>query len=115
MKKILNSVVCIVLVFSLSSCGNNESQKQEIASMFDSFDKSENNILLTCFELVVNGTHYNLGDIKYNERQCNIVFLEENGFYSYIHNQDNLSVEFCIPSMKRLKRLLWAQKPYLQK
>ena len=94
MKKILISVICIALVFSLSSCGNNKRQKQEIASMFDSFDRSENIILLTCFELVVNGTHYNLSDIKYNERQCNIVFLEENGFYSYVHNQDDLSVEF---------------------
>ena len=64
MKKILVSVVCIVLVFSLSSCGYNERQEQEIVSMFDSFDKSENIILLTCFELVVNGTHYKLGDIK---------------------------------------------------
>ena len=94
MKKILISVVCIVLVFSLTACGIYERRKQEIASMFESFDKSENITLLTCFELVVNGTHYDLGDIKYNERQCNIVFLEENGFYSYTYNQDNLSVEF---------------------
>lgn len=94
MKKILVSVFCIVLVFSLTSCGYNKRQKQEIASMFESFDKPENIILLTCFELVVNGTHYDLSDIKYNELQCNIVFLEDYGFYSYVYNQDNLSVEF---------------------
>ena len=46
MKKILIAVFCIVLTFSLVSCGNNERKKQEVASMFDSFDKSENMILL---------------------------------------------------------------------
>lgn len=94
MKKILVSILCIVLVFSLTSCGCSERRKNEIASMFDSFDKSENIILLTCFELVVNGTHYDLSDIQYNERRCNIVFLEEHGFYSYVYDRDNLSVEF---------------------
>lgn len=94
MKKILITIICVALIFSLSSCGNSERQKQEIASMFDSFHKSDNIVLLTCFELVVNGTHYDLDDIKYNKQQCNIVFLEENGFYSYVYNQDNLSVEF---------------------
>ena len=94
MKKMLISVVCIVLVFSLTACGNNERQKQEIASMFESFDKAENIILLTCFDLVVNETHYDLDEIKYNGQQCHIVFLEENGFYSYTYNQDVLSVEF---------------------
>ncbi|MBQ2723647.1 MAG: hypothetical protein IJF72_03220 [Clostridia bacterium] len=62
--------------------------------MFDSFDKSKNNIFLTCFELVVNETHYNLDDITYNDQKCNIVFLEKNGFYSYTYSQDSLSVEF---------------------
>jgi len=94
MKKTLIFVFCIVLVFSLTSCNYDERRNQEIASMFDSFDKSENIILLTCFELVVNGTHYDLSDIKYKEQRCNIVFLEENGFYSYVYDQDNLNVEF---------------------
>ncbi len=94
MKKILIAVFCIVLTFSLASCGNNERKKQEVASMFDSFNKSEDIVLLTCFELVINETHYDLDEIKYNGQRCNIVFLEENGFYSYIYNQDNLSVGF---------------------
>lgn len=94
MKKILVTVFCIVLLFSLTSCAYTEHEKQEIALMFDSFDKSENIVLLTSFELVVNGTHYDLDDIRYNEQRCNIVFLEENGFYSYVYTQDNLSVEF---------------------
>ena len=46
MKKLQITIVCVVLMFSLASCGNNEHEKQEIASMFDSFDKSENMILL---------------------------------------------------------------------
>lgn len=94
MKKIFITIFCIALVFSLTSCAYNEYEKQEIVSMFDSFDKSGNIVLLTCSELVVNGTHHNLDDIKYNEQQCNIVFLEENGFYSYIYTQDTLSVQF---------------------
>ena len=93
MKKIVIAVFCIILVFSLTSC-NYEKREQEIASMFDSFEKSENIVLLTCFELVVNGTHYDLEDIKYNEQRCVIVYLEENGFYSFVYNQDTLSVEF---------------------
>ena len=94
MKKILVAILCFALLLSLTACGNIENQKQEIVLMFDSFNKSENIILLTAFELVVNGTHYNLDDIRYNDRRCNIVFLDENGFYSYIYDQDNLSVEF---------------------
>lgn len=94
MKKIFLVVFCVVMVFSLTSCDYSENTEQEIALMFDSFDKSENIILLTQDELVVNGTHYDLDDIKYNEQLCNVVFLEENGFYSYVYNQDDLSVEF---------------------
>ena len=74
MKKIFLVGLCVVMVFSLTSCVYSENKKQEIALMFDSFDKSENIILLTHDELVVNGTHYDLDDIKYNEQLCNVVF-----------------------------------------
>jgi hypothetical protein len=94
MKKILVVFLCVGMLFSLTSCSYYEREKQEITLMFDSFDKSENNIFLTCFELVVNETHYNLDDITYNDQKCNIVFLEKNGFYSYTYSQDSLSVEF---------------------
>lgn len=94
MKKILIIAICAVFLFSLTSCNSYEHRDQEIASMFDLFNRSENIILLTCFELVVNNKHYALDDIKYDGKQCNIVFLEENGFYSYVYNQANLSVEF---------------------
>lgn len=94
MKKILVMFLCVGMLFSLTSCSYYEREKQEITLMFDSFDKSENNIFLTCFELVVNETHYNLDDITYNDQKCNIVFLEKNGFYSYTYSQDSLSVEF---------------------
>ena len=94
MKKILVAFLCVGMLFSLTSCSYYEREKQEITLMFDSFDKSENNIFLTCFELVVNETHYNLDDITYNDQKCNIVFLEKNGFYSYTYSQDSLSVEF---------------------
>ena len=94
MKKALVVFLCVGMLFSLTSCSYYEREKQEITLMFDSFDKSENNIFLTCFELVVNETHYNLEDITYNDQKCNIVFLEKNGFYSYTYSQDSLSVEF---------------------
>ena len=94
MKKILVVFLCVGMLFSLTSCSYYEREKQEITLMFDSFDKSENNIFLTRFELVVNETHYNLDDITYNDQKCNIVFLEKNGFYSYTYSQDSLSVEF---------------------
>lgn len=94
MKKILVSVFCIVLILSLTGCSYHERKKQAIASMFDSFDKSEDFVLLTCFELVVDGTHYDLEDIKYSDQRCNIVFLQEDGFYSYIYHEDTLHVEF---------------------
>ena len=94
MKKILITVICIALLLSLTSCGNNEERTQAVTAMFDCFDKSEDIILLTCFELVVNGRHYDLSDIKYSGQRCNIVFLEENGFYSYIYDPARLSVEF---------------------
>lgn len=91
MKKILVTILCFALLLSLTACGN---QQQDIALMFESFDNSENIILLTAFELVVNGKHYDLDNIKYNDQRCNIVLLDENGFYSYTYNQDTLSVEF---------------------
>ena len=91
MKKILVTILCFALLLSSTACVN---QNQDIALMFKSFDNSENIILLTAFELVVNGTHYDLDNIKYNDQRCNIVLLDENGFYSYTYNQDTLSVEF---------------------
>ena len=94
MKKILLILVCVVILFSSASCAYNERQSQAFASLFESFDKPENIILLTCHELVLNGTHYNLDDIRYNGKQCHIVYLEEDGFYSYVYAQDPLSVEF---------------------
>ncbi len=39
-------------------------------------------------------TSYDLSEIKYNDKQCNIVFLEQTGFYSYIYNRERSSVEF---------------------
>ena len=84
MKKILVVFLCVGMLFSLTSCSYYEREKQEITLMFDSFDKSENNIFLTCFELVVNETHYNLDDITYNDQKCNIVFLEKNGLWASV-------------------------------
>lgn len=94
MKRILVLFFAIVMVFSLTSCAYYEREQKEIATMFDSFDESGDVVLLTCFELVVNGIHYSLDDIRYNEQLCNIVYLDENGFYSYIYSQNRLSVEF---------------------
>lgn len=94
MKKMVAIVICVAMLLTLTSCNYGEKRKQETADMFESFEKNDNVILLTCFELVVGEEHYDLDEIKYNDQECHIVYLEEDGFYSYTYNQNNLSVEF---------------------
>ena len=94
MKKTCIIALCFILLLSTAACGFSKEKQQEIISMFEAFDKAKDTIVLTYFELVVHETHYDLDDITYNGQKCHIVFLEENGFYSYTYNQEDLSVEF---------------------
>ena len=49
---------------------------------------------MTHFELVVKGEHYERDKIKYNGKDTTILFLDEDGFYSYAFDKQTLSVEF---------------------
>lgn len=87
--------LCFALIFTLSCCHvNTDKEIEEIVDMFDGFNNASGAILLTCNQLVVDGVHYDLNDIQYKEQRSNIVFLEENGFYSYIYDRETLTVEF---------------------
>ncbi|MBE6529271.1 MAG: hypothetical protein E7680_01545 [Ruminococcaceae bacterium] len=95
MRKLCCILLCIAMLFSMTSCFLfNEAKKNEAIALFESFPKSQNFILLTCKQLVVNDVHYDLSDIQYHGQRCNIVFLEEDGFYSYLYDWETLSVEF---------------------
>ena len=72
----------------------NQAEQQEVIAMFESFDNAEEIVVLTCFQLVVNGTYYDLSEIQYNGQECHIVYLEEDGFYSYTFNEETLEAEF---------------------
>lgn len=108
---VLLFVVCALLCFALvivmilgvglavvASLSYNEEEGQEIMEMFDSFENSQDYILVTRYQprhqLVLDGVHHDLSDMKYNGRTCNILFIEENGFYSYTYDYETLTVEF---------------------
>lgn len=94
MRKIIFFLLLIIIVFSSASCYPGRNDPEEIESMFNSFNNSTDYILLTCFQLVVNGKHYERSEIKYNEKNTTILFLDESGFYSYTFNRTDLRVEF---------------------
>lgn len=102
MKRIL-AILLLICTFCLSGCNI----KQDVDLMFDSFEKSANIVLLTRFELVVNTSHYDLDEIKYNGKQCNIVFLEESGFYSYTYDQEDLSVDILYTSYDNFETICY--------
>ena len=89
MKKLLTVIVSLILIVSLTSCGYSESHQEKIVSTFESFENSQDIILLTNHQLIVKGERYDLSDIKYDDKYCNIVHLDENGFYSFTKSSDN--------------------------
>lgn len=91
------------MVLMLTSCGYSNAEQKEKIEMFQSFDKTTECVVLTVFQLVVKDTHYDLSDIKYNDKKCNIVFLEDDGFYSYTLDRNNLCVEFLFTYYEDLK------------
>ena len=98
-------VLCAALLLAVF-CACQQQAKQAVVSMLDSYEQAEDMVLLTCFELVVNGTHYDLDDIQYQGQQCNIVFLEEDGFYSYTEDAQNpRSVEFLYTSYETFETI----------
>ncbi len=106
MKKVLMLFLCIVLIFSLVSCYRSSKKIQEIDEMFKSFKQNNNYVLLTYYELVISGKHYELSSIKYNDRKLNIVFLEEEGFYSYTVDETGKSCEFLYTLYNNFETIL---------
>ena len=102
MKKLLMMFLMIVYMFSLSSC----SSEKELQDMFNSFNHSSNYVLLTHFELVVSDKHYIRSDIIYNNKVSNIIFLEQEGYYSYTYDEDNLYVELLFTTYETFETKL---------
>ena len=91
MKKAFVSVVLILCMFFLTSCYPDQ---EEVRIMFESFEQSDDYVLLTLEELVIGGVHYKRSEIKYNGKETTIVFLEQNGYYSYTYDEIDFHVEF---------------------
>ena len=98
MKKIALVLVLILLVLSLSACISWVVSDEDVQEMFDSLENSTNYVLLTHFELVIKGVHYLREDIKYNGKDTIIVFLEQDGYYSFAFSKQNFVVEFLLCS-----------------
>ena len=94
MKKLLLILIVFSLIFSLTSCFESEEHVQEAADLFASFEHNTNYVLLTHFELVISDKHYDRSEILYNGKLSNIVFLEQDGFYSYTYDEETFYVEF---------------------
>ena len=106
MKKLFSIFGIILLMFTMASCSLSEKDIKEIDDMFKSFEHNSNYVLLTCFELVICDEHYNRSEIKYNEKVSNIVFLEQDGYYSYTYDEDSLYVEFLYTTYKNFETIL---------
>lgn len=105
-KKIITAILGISLILGLTSCGYSEKKQEKVAAMFDSFPKMQQSIILTNHKLVIGDKHYDLSEIKYEGKECNILFLEETGFYSYTYNQEDLSVQFLFTKYENFENTL---------
>ena len=106
MKKTFMMILMIFYLFSMSSCYSSKKELQEIQDMFNSFNHSSNYVLLTHFELVVSDNHYVRSDIKYNNKVSNIVFLEQEGYYSYTYDEDSFYVELLFTTYENFETQL---------
>lgn len=93
-------------MFLMSACYSSEKKLQEIQDMFNSFNHSSDYVLLTHFELVVSDKHYIRSDIKYNDKVQNIVFLEQEGYYSYTYDEDIFYVELLFTTYENFETKL---------
>ena len=106
MKKLFMIFLMITFMFLMSACYSSEKKLQEIQDMFNSFNHSSDYVLLTHFELVVSDKHYIRSDIKYNDKVQNIVFLEQEGYYSYTYDEDIFYVELLFTTYENFETKL---------
>ena len=94
MKKLIAITLCVILMFTFTACGHGYAEPDEVAAMFAAFDNAQDCILLTFHQLVIGDARYDLAEITYDGKRCNIVRLEENGFYAYTYNERDRTVLF---------------------
>ena len=86
MKKITSILLVLLLCllpFNLTSCFNSEEKIQEIKDTFDSFENSDQYILITPKEIHVGKQITKIADLKYENEPCHIIYTVENGAYAY--------------------------------
>ena len=81
-------------LFSLTACDYREATQQKKKEMFASFGTMENSIILTPYQLFIGEQAYDRADFEYNGRWCEILCVEEDGFYAYTVDDETLNVEF---------------------
>ena len=86
--------LCVAALLTFSSCGYSDNTQERIIAMFDSFGYSPNGVFLTWDDLVIGETHYERDQFSYQDKGCEIVFLDDPGFYSYTYDPEQLTVEF---------------------
>lgn len=82
---VLICLLTLATVFVLSSCYTPDKQ-QKIIDTFNSFDNSEEYILITPGEIHVGKNIINIRDLNYNTSPCYVIAGEQNGAYAYSHN-----------------------------
>ena len=72
----------------------NDKNSERAEEMFNAFPRSDNYVLLTNRELVYRGNRIPLDEITYDGRSGCIVYLDQEGFYSYVMDDSELTVTF---------------------
>ena len=90
--KVLFFAGCVACV--CNTCVPNEKKLKRVEEMFNSFPKANNYVLLTNRELVYRGNRIPLEEITYNGDYGPIVYLDQEGFYSYVRDDSELTVTF---------------------
>jgi len=103
MKRVCKLLIMIVSVLILFSCNYSDRYLHEIDEMFKSFEYNDNYVLLTHFELVIKEERYKRKEIKYNGKLSNILFLEQDGFYSYTYDEESFFVEFLFTTYENFE------------
>ena len=87
----------------LASCINSERKIQKVKDTFDSFENSDEYILITRDEIHVGKRIVNISDVQYDGNPCHIVFTKGNGAYAYSFAQDaKLSVNIVYVDFETL-------------
>ena len=103
MERLLMFLIGILMLLGVSSCNYSDEYVKQVDDMFESFGYNDDYVLLTLFELVIKDEHYIREDIKYNGKLSNIVFLEQEGFYSYTYDEESLFVEFLFTTYENFE------------